>query len=118
LLLIDKVNKIHDLTIVHRVTQLALVMMYRTKIKRDKLEEMDKLRGAFMDLYDKHDVDVIGHWRENKEPHISYYMTRYEDEDDYTNSVLRLHEDQRYRELTARLNEIRTDFEARRLTPL
>ncbi|MGV9104008.1 MAG: hypothetical protein ACOC3C_07835 [Candidatus Thorarchaeota archaeon] len=97
---------------------MALVMMYKTKIKRDKLEEMDKLRGAFMDIYDKHDVDVIGHWRESKAPHVSYYMARYEDEDDYTKTVLKLHEDQGYRELTARLNEIRTDFEATRLTPL
>jgi hypothetical protein len=93
-------------------------MMYRTEIKPDKLVQMDELRGEFMDIYEKHDVDVIGHWRENKASHISYYMARYENEDDYTKTVLKLHEDQRYRELTARLNEIRTDFEATRLTPV
>ncbi|TFG15445.1 hypothetical protein EU537_00060 [Candidatus Thorarchaeota archaeon] len=97
---------------------MALIMMYKTQIKPDKLEEMDELRGAFMDIYEKHDVDVIGHWRESKTPHISYYMARYDDEDDYTKTVLKLHEDHQYRELTARLNEIRTDFEATRLTPV
>jgi tRNA-dihydrouridine synthase len=93
-------------------------MMYRTETKPDRVEKLEKLRREFMNIYEKHDVDIMGYWQDRERPHVSYYMARYEDEDQYTETVQKLKEDKKYSELTDKLNEIRTDFEATRLTPL
>jgi tRNA-dihydrouridine synthase len=93
-------------------------MMYRTETKPDRVEKLDKLRSEFMDIYESHDVDIVGHWQDSERPHVSYYMARYEDEDEYEKTVRELREDEKYQELTDRLHEIRTDFEATHLTPV
>ncbi len=92
--------------------------MYRNETTPDRVEKIENLRQEFMDLYEKHDVDIMGHWRDRENPHVSYYMARYENEDEYQKTVQELREDEKYRQLTERVKEIRTDFEATRLTPV
>jgi len=92
--------------------------MYRNETTADNVEELEKLRLEFMDIYEKHDVDIMGHWQDRENPQISYYMARYEDEDEYKKTVKKLKEDEKYRELTDKLNDLRTDIETTSMMPL
>ncbi len=96
---------------------MSLVMFYQTKVKPDSVDRLSELRRKFAKLYEKYGVEIIGHWRSANDPAENFYMARYENEEDYTKKVLRMHEDQEYRKLSAQLNEIRIDFQAKRLTP-
>ena len=96
---------------------MTLVMLYQTKVKEDAVERMDELRKEFRKLYEQHGIDVIGRWKSTENPHESYYMVRYEDQDDYEQKTGTLHEDEHYLNLTSQINLIRTDFKAIRLEP-
>ena len=96
---------------------MTIVMLYRTKVKQDSVEKMDKLRDSFRKLYEQHCIDVIGRWKSVENPHESYYMVSYDSDDDYQQKTRTLHDDENYMSLTSQLNEIRTDFKAKRLVP-
>ncbi|MFW9811085.1 MAG: hypothetical protein ACFFF9_01370 [Candidatus Thorarchaeota archaeon] len=78
---------------------------------------MDELREEFRKLYEQHDIDVIGRWKSIENPHESYYMVTYDNEEDYQNKIQELHEDEHYLNLTSQINIIRTEFKAIKLEP-
>lgn len=96
---------------------MTIVMLYHTKVKQNSVEKMDELREGFRRLYEEHSIDVIGRWKSVEMPHESYYMVKYESEDDYHAKTKALHDDEKYLRLTSQLNEIRTDFKSIRLVP-
>jgi hypothetical protein len=96
---------------------MTIVMLYHTKVKQNSVEKMDELRDGFRRLYEQHGIDVIGRWKSIETPHESYYMVKYESEDDYQDKTKALHDDEQYLRLTSQLNEIRTDFKSIRLVP-
>ena len=92
-------------------------MLYQTTVKLDAAETMDKIREGFKIVYDKHGVDVIGHWKNVDHPNESFYMVQYDSEDDYQHKTRTLHGDEQYLRLTSQLNEVRTDFKSTKLSP-
>lgn len=94
---------------------MALVMLYRTTVKPEAIEELNEIRSKFSDIYTKLGIEVLGHWRNAENPSESVYMVRYESESDYQNKIKALHEDERYIHLTAKLNSIRTAFTPEKL---
>ncbi|MHA1960320.1 MAG: NIPSNAP family protein [Candidatus Thorarchaeota archaeon] len=79
---------------------------------------LDELREQFEEIYKDHEVDILGFWEVEGDRSQAYYMTRYEDEDDYKAKVEKLKSDERYKRLTEKLEEIRVSAEATRLTPM
>ena len=96
---------------------MALVMLYHTNVKQNSVEKMDELREEFRKLYEQHGIEVLGRWKSVEIPHESYYMVKYESEDDYQHKTRTLHDDEQYLRLTSQLNEIRTDFKSIKLVP-
>ena len=99
--------KLNKLTIVI-VGTMTLVMLYRTTVKPEAIEELNEIRNKFSDIYSRHGIEVLGHWRSVENPNESVYMVRYESESDYQHKTKVLQEDERYIHLTAKLNSIRT----------
>lgn len=96
---------------------MTLVMLYRSKVKPDAVDMMTELRGQFRKIYDEHGIEVIGRWREANDPTVSYYMVKYDNEEEYKKKVDELHHDETYLRLTSKLNKIRVDFSTTRLIP-
>ena len=96
---------------------MTIVMLYQTTVKPDAIEKMDKLRNEFKVIFEKHGLDVIGHWKSVEQPNKSFYMVKYESEDDYQHKTRSLHSDEQYLRLTSQLNEVRTDFKSTKLVP-
>ena len=92
-------------------------MLYQTTVKPSASETMDEIREGFKVVYAKHGLDVIGHWKSVEHPNESFYMVKYESEDDYRHKTSTLHDDEEYLRLTSQLNEVRTDFKSTKLTP-
>ena len=92
-------------------------MLYQTTVKPTAIDMMDKIREEFKVVYKKHGIDVVGYWKSVDNPNQSFYMARYESEDDYQHKTRTLHNDEQYLRLTSQLNEIRTDFKSTKLTP-
>jgi hypothetical protein len=97
---------------------MAFYMLYHSTSKADKLGSLDELREQFEEIYKDHEVDILGFWEVEGDRSQAYYMTRYEDEDDYKAKVEKLKSDERYKRLTEKLEEIRVSAEATRLTPM
>lgn len=96
---------------------MSLVMLYRTTVKPDAIEELDEIRNQFNAIYSKHGIEVLGYWRNAAKSNESVYMVRYESESDYQHKIHTLHEDENYIRLTAELNSIRTDLRSEKLVP-
>jgi hypothetical protein len=96
---------------------MVLVMLYQTTVKPNAADEMDTIREGFKVIYEKHGINVIGHWKSLEHPNESLYMVQYESEDDYQQKTRILHGDEQYLRLTSQLNEVRTDFKSTKLTP-
>ncbi len=96
---------------------MTLVMLYRSKVKPDAVDMMTELRNEFRKIYDDHGIEVIGRWRDASDPTVSFYMVKYKDEEEYKKKVDELHHDERYLQLTSKLNKIRVDFSTTRLIP-
>ena len=92
-------------------------MLYKMKTDTDNISKVDELREKFLKIYEDHGVDLFGTWEEKDNPSVSYYITRYKDENDYKEKVAKLQKDERYAELTSQLNEIRVDNSSTRLIP-
>jgi hypothetical protein len=90
-------------------------MIYRTTVKPEAIEELNEIRSKFSDIYSKHGIEVLGHWRTAENPSESVYMVRYESESDYQDKTKELQEDERYIHFTAKLNSIRTTFTPEKL---
>jgi hypothetical protein len=86
-------------------------------VKPNAIEKLNGLRVRFQKIYDAIGLEILGQWRSVKDPTENYYMTCYEDEEDYCNTIALLHENEAYQRLNAELNEIRIDFKATRLIP-
>jgi hypothetical protein len=96
---------------------MTIVMLYQTTVKPDAADKMDEIRNGFKVIYEKHGINVIGHWKSIDHPNESFYMVRYESEDDYQHKTRTLHGDNQYLRLTSQLNEVRTDFKSTKLAP-
>ncbi len=93
-------------------------MLYTTEVRPESVNQLEDLRAKFMEIYNEHGVNVIGHWKQADNERVSYYMTQYESEADYRSKVQQLHNDPRYKELTAQLDKIRTESNAKKLVPV
>jgi len=96
---------------------MTLVMLYRTTVEPEAVEQLDEIRSQFSDIYTKLGIEVLGHWKNAENPSESVYMVRYESESDYQNKTRTLHEDENYVRLTSLLNSIRTEFKPEKLVP-
>lgn len=94
---------------------MALVMLYRTTVKPDTIEQLNEIRNQFSEIYSKLGIEVLGHWRSAENQNETVYIVKYESESDYQKKTMTLHEDEQYLLLTARLNSIRTDFKPEKL---
>jgi len=92
-------------------------MLYRTTVRPETIEQMDEIRTQFGEIYTKHGIEVLGHWRNAENSNESIYMVRYNSESEYQDKVEELHEDENYLHLTAKLNSIRTDLKSEKLIP-
>ena len=94
---------------------MTLVMLYRTTVKPDAVEQLNEIRTQFSAIYTKLGIEVIGHWKNAGNLNESVYMVKYESESDYQHKTRTLQEDENYIRLTAQLNSIRTDFTLEKL---
>ena len=94
---------------------MTLVMLYRTTVKPDAVEQLNEIRTQFSAIYTKLGIEVIGHWKNAGNLNESVYMVKYESESDYQHKTRTLQEDENYISLTAQLNSIRTDFTLEKL---
>ena len=94
---------------------MTLVMLYRTTVKPDAVEQLNEIRTQFSAIYTKLGIEVIGHWKNAGNLNESVYIVRYESESDYQHKTRTLQEDENYIRLTAQLNSIRTDFTLEKL---
>ena len=92
-------------------------MLYESKIKEDHVETMDELITQFEAIYKKHNIDILGAWANADEPSKIFYLSNYENEEDYKRKTEELRKDATYAELTTKLEEIRVSSSATRLTP-
>ena len=92
-------------------------MLYQSKTKEGKEDVMDNLRTLFEEIYKKHDIEILGAWANADDPSETFYLSRYEDENDYSKKTEELQQDETYKELTSKLLEIRVNSNATRLTP-
>ncbi|MFW9966295.1 MAG: NIPSNAP family protein [Candidatus Thorarchaeota archaeon] len=97
---------------------MAIYMLYRNKSKDGKSDDLNELREEFEAIYKKYKVDILGFWETADDPNEVYYISKYEDEADYKSTTEKLHSDERYAELTKKLEEVRLDFQAVKLNPL
>ena len=79
---------------------------------------MNDLRMKFEDLYKKHHVDIVGFWGNASDENELYYISKYEDDNDYKMKVESLRKDEEYVRLTKKLNEVRTSIESTKLLPM
>ena len=94
---------------------MTLVMLYRTTVKPESVEQLDDIRNEFSEIYTKLGIELLGHWKNAENPSESVYMVRYESETDYQQKTRALHEDENYIRLTSLLNSLRTDFRPEKL---
>jgi hypothetical protein len=90
-------------------------MLYQSKIKEGKEGTMDKLRSLFEELYKKYNIEILGAWANLDNPSETFYISKYEDENDYRRKTEELRKDKTYAELTAKLQEIRVSSTSTRL---
>ncbi|MFX0108840.1 MAG: NIPSNAP family protein [Candidatus Hodarchaeota archaeon] len=97
---------------------MAKYMLYRTKSKDDNIEELESLRTEFEELYKKYNVNIVGFWENADDPQEVYYISKYKDEADYKSKTEQLRSDERYIELTKKLDELRLESQVIRLNPM
>jgi hypothetical protein len=95
-----------------------IYMLYHSKVKEGKNENLEELRKGFEEVYKKHDVNIVGFWEVADKPTEAYYIVKYKDDADYKATVEKLRADTRYQELSTKLNEIRLDMESTKLKPM
>ena len=93
-------------------------MLYRTKAKDGASGQLDDLRSEFESIYKKYKVNIIGFWENDADSNEAYYLSKYEDEADYKSKTDQLRNDDRYTDLTKKLEEIRLESESVKLKPL
>jgi hypothetical protein len=95
---------------------MAMYMLYRSKSKSGK--QMDDLRKKFERIYKDHEVNIIGFWINADDENEVFYLSKYEDENDYERTVAGLQSDEEYVKLSRQLEEVRTSVESTRLLPM
>jgi hypothetical protein len=93
-------------------------MLYRTKAKDDAPGKLDELRSEFEGIYKKYKVNIVGFWENADDPNEAYYISKYENEADYKSKTEQLRNDERYAELTKKLEGVRLESQAVKLNPL
>lgn len=96
---------------------MTLVMLYRTTVKPDAVKQLNEIRTQFSEIYTKHGIEVLGHWKNAENQNESVYMVSYDSENDFRKKTHALQEDENYVRLTSLLNSIRTDFKPEKLVP-
>ena len=94
---------------------MPIFKLYTTKAKSS--EEMDKLRMQFQEIYKKHHIDIVGFWTNAEAEDEFYYMSKYDDENDYHKKVELLKKDEEYKRLTEKVKNARTSFDSKTLIP-
>jgi hypothetical protein len=94
---------------------MPMYMLYQTKAKSS--QEMDDLRVKFQEIYERHKVDIVGFWVNAEAEEEFFYMSRYENEEDYKNKVEHLRKDEDYIRLGSEVKEARLEFSSTRLVP-
>ena len=94
---------------------MPMYMLYTTKAKSS--EEMDNLRMQFQEIYKRHHIDIVGFWTNAEVEEEFYYMSKYEDENDYNKKVELLRQDEEYKRLTEKVKEARMSFDSKKLVP-
>ncbi len=92
-------------------------MLYQSKVKEGKDDVMDSLRSLFEGIYKKHNIEIVGTWVNADDPHETFYISKYEDENDYRKKTAELRKDETYIDLSSKLSEIRISSKATRLMP-
>ena len=96
---------------------MTLVMLYRTTVHPEAIDQLNEIRSKFSDIYTKLGIEVLGHWKNAENPNETVYMVRYESESDYEDKTKTLQEDENYIHLTTKLNSLRTAFTPEKLVP-
>ena len=94
---------------------MAMYMLYTTKAKSSKV--LDDLRVKFEEIYKRHKVDIVGFWVNAEAEEEFFYMSKYENEEDYKNKVEQLQKDEDYVRLGKEVKEARLEFQSTRLIP-
>ena len=63
-------------------------------------------------------MDIVGFWVNAEAEEEFFYMSRYENEEDYKNKVSLLQKDEDYIRLGSKVKEARMDFSSTRLVPM
>ena len=95
---------------------MAMYMLYCSKSKSGK--QMDDLRKKFEKIYKEHEVNIVGFWVNADDEDEVFYLSKYEDEDDYKRAVAGLQSDEEYVKLSRQLEEVRTSIESTKLLPM
>lgn len=94
---------------------MAMYMLYTTKAKSSKV--LDDLRVKFEEIYKRHKVDIVGFWVNAEAEEEFFYMSKYENEEDYENKIAQLQKDEDYVRLGKEVKEARLEFQSTRLVP-
>ncbi len=84
--------------------------LYKVKYKSAEAANDSNL-AEFNKIYEKYNVKMLGGGINNKDPLEVYFMSVFEDEDHYHESVKKLQSDPKYVELTKKLNDSRESIE-------
>ncbi len=69
-------------------------------------------RELFANLYEKHDVELIGVWKNRDNPLEYYMITKYRDEEHHRLFIDAVQKIPEYLEMTQRINETRISSES------
>jgi hypothetical protein len=92
-------------------------MLYRSKVDTDNMDQLWELRSEFEEIYKKHGVDIVGFWENAEDPTEAFYISRYENEDDYKKTVEKLRSDEQYAKLTDEFSKFRVENQQTRMNP-
>jgi len=84
--------------------------LYKVKYKTAEVANDSNL-DEFTKIYEKYNVKMLGGGINAKDPLEVYFMSVFEDEDHYQESVKKLHSDPKYIELSKKLNDDRESVE-------
>lgn len=94
---------------------MSMYMLYTTKAKSSK--QMDDLRMKFQEIYKKHKIEIVGFWVNAQAENEFFYMSKYENENDYKKKVELLRKDEDYKRLSAEVKDARLEFDSTKLIP-
>lgn len=82
--------------------------LYRNVFKEEPPPER---RDLFAELYEEYGVELIGVWKNKKNPLEKYMLTKYRDEDHYQEFINAVRAIPEYIEMTQQVNKVRLSNE-------